>query len=273
MYSQALSGKRPSPQRRLRLAVIGSRGSALLRAGVCASAARKGLNVNSFFGSCSAYHDMLKDDQSDLYAFNPDAVLLAIDPAQLTARPKNVPRFSSIAKQHLGASIIQRTVLSLFPTMIDDASAANSHSLLDTMQRDLSARLEKENICLSMPEERSESGVLVCWSEPSIWVRRRQKTHSEPDLLDGNHVGRLLSAFGRLSYNILMLDISKQSKLLGYNLGVFLADRYGTAVSGRFGTSRTSPLDLLLLVDEDPSALKLSDQQHPVYTMRRQNIP
>jgi hypothetical protein len=262
MHFQALNSKIPNPQRQSRLAVIGNRGTAFLRAGVCASAVRRGFVVNSFFGSSSSYQEMLMDDQSDLYAFNPDVVLLAIDPAQLPPSPKHAARLSSISKQHLGASLIQRTILSLFPAMIDtQASVPRSHaSLLITMQRDIRARLDKENICLAFPEERTERGILVSWSEPPIWRRKKRNAHSGSGLLDGNHVGRLLSAVGHFSYKCFMLDITEHSQLPGsHDLDAFVENGY--RVNG------TSRLDLILLLDEDPLSRKSSLRQNSVFTM------
>ena len=274
MFVQALSSKRPSPQRRLRLAVIGNPGSAYLRAGVCASAVRRGFLVNSFVGSSSDYLDNLMDEESDLNAYNPDTVLLAIDPAELRAAPKPAARFSSIAKQHLGASLIQRTILSLLPNVIDtDDPVPEMHaSLLNTMQLELRTRLDKDNIHLSFPEERGESGVLMSWCGPPIWRRRKQDAPSEPDLLNGNHMGRLLSAFGQLSYECFVFDISKDSQVPRYDLAPYLAKRYGTGLSGLSGINGALRLDLLLLVDQDPLTHKRL-QQRPVYTMRRQREP
>jgi hypothetical protein len=270
MHFQALNNKRPSPQRRLRLAVFGNRGSAYLRAGVCASAVRRGFIVGSFCGSLSSYQDMLMDDQSDLYTFNPDAVLLALDPAQLSAHEKHVARSSSIAKQHLGASLIQRTILSVFPAMIDtDEPPSKSHAfLLNLMRRDLQARFDREDIHLSFFEERIESGILLSWSEPPIWRRKKQSARSEPSLLDGNPLARLLSAVGRFSYNCLMLDVSKHPETTGnYDLDVFVADRYGTGLFSRSQIESRLRPDLLLLVDEGPLIHRPFIQRSSVYTM------
>lgn len=128
------------------------------------------------------------------------------------------------------------------------------------MQRDIRARLDKENICLAFPEERAENGILVSWREPPIWRRKKQNAHTGPDLLDGNHLGRLLSAVGHFSYQCFMLDITEHSQLPGsHDLDAFVENGYGVN-----GTSR---LDLILLLDEDPLARKSSLRQKCVVTM------
>ena len=204
--------------RPVRLALIGSSTLAHLVPAIRVAALRRGLWVDVFEGHYGMYHQELADSTSDLYMFNPDVVLLALDAHHLTAgdSPSTEAALSLIQscwqmiKGHLRATVIQQTILPVMP----NAFGNNEHqftsspaSVISEINAQLRPLAQSEGIHLLAVDVLTEAFGINAMFDPVLWYRSKQEIHPSASVVWGDQVGRLLAALRGLSYKCLVLDL------------------------------------------------------------------
>ena len=202
----------------VRLALIGSSTLAHLAPAIRVAALRRGFWVDIFEGHYGMYHQELADPSSELYAFKPDVVLIALDAHHLTAgdSPSSAAAVDLIkscwglARQQLGAIVIQQTILPIMPPVLGEneqymsVSPANVIAEINALLRP-AARAAGVHL-LSVDTLATAIGIRKLY-DPPLWHRSKQEIHPAASPIWGDHVGRLLGALRGLSYKCLVLDL------------------------------------------------------------------
>jgi FkbH-like protein len=204
--------------RPIRLGLVGSSTLAHLVPPIRVAALRRGFTVDVFEGHYGTYHQDLADLGSELCRFKPDVVLIALDAHHLAAgdSPNAESALSLIrscwdlAKKQLGATVIQQTVLPVFPHLLGNneqemsSSPANVARQINQALRALSA--EAGVHLLAVDDMAQEFGTRALF-DPALWHRSKQEIHPAAAPLWGDHVGRILAALRGLSFKCLVLDL------------------------------------------------------------------
>jgi FkbH-like protein len=202
----------------IRLALIGSSTLAHLTPAIRVAALRRGFMVEIFEGDYGMYHQELADKNSKLYEFMPDVVLLALDAHHVAggdfpSATESIQLMEScwrLAQNELGATVIQQTILPVFPPMLGnnehlmENSAANVVANINSQLR--SAAAKNGVHLLAVDALAQEAGVRDLY-DPSMWHRSKQEIHPAASPIWGEQVGRLLGALRGLSYKCLVLDL------------------------------------------------------------------
>jgi FkbH-like protein len=276
----------------IRLALLGSCTLTHLIAGIRIGALRRSLWVEIYEGPFGMYRQELQDTLSGLHAFKPDVLLLSLDARHLVgAEPSNVEHAMSVisdcwklAKQTLGCSIIQQTILPVFRPILgnNEHRYFQSPSTLVTKLNE-GIRTLADGMgghVLAVDTVAARDGVTE-WHDEGLWHQSKQEIH--PRVLDvyGDEVGRLLAAIRGRSYKCLVLDLDNTlwSGVIGDDglAGILLGQ--GSAVGEAHLAFQRYALELsrrgiLLAVcskNDEANALEVFDK-HPEMVLRRKDI-
>ena len=202
----------------LKLALIGSSTLTHLIPGIRVAAARRGMAVEIFEGHYGSYHSELLDSSSELYSFGPDVVLIAIDAHHVaSAEERNQGRTLEtlascwqLAREGLGATVIQQTILPVFPPLLgsnEHHHAQSAHSSIVRLNQQLRERAAAEHVVLLSVDHISHGDGIQRWYEPALWHRFKQEVHPRMAPLYGEHVARLLASMRGQSFKCLVLDL------------------------------------------------------------------
>jgi FkbH-like protein len=202
----------------IKLALIGSSTLTHLIPGLRVAALRRGFRLDIFEGHYGMYHQELADPSSDLYAFQPDVILLALD-AQHIAGCDSASSAQAIelmqscwrlAKEKLGAAVIQQTILPILPALVgnNEQYMANSPAnVLAEINAQLRPAAKEAGVHLLSVDTLAATYGVRNWYNPALWHRSKQEIHPVASPLWGDHVGRLLAALRGLSFKCLVLDL------------------------------------------------------------------
>jgi FkbH-like protein len=204
--------------RPVRLALIGSSTLAHLVPAIRVAALRRGIWVDVFEGHYGMYHQELADAGSDLHAFKPEVVLLALDAHHLTAgdSPSTEAALGLIQscwrmiKEQLGATVIQQTILPVMPQVFGDNEhqfASSPASVIAAVNAQLRPLAKSAGVHLLAVDVLTEAFGIKAMFDPGLWYRSKQEIHPLASVIWGDHVGRLLAALRGLSYKCLVLDL------------------------------------------------------------------
>ncbi|HEY0797255.1 MAG TPA: HAD-IIIC family phosphatase [Acidisarcina sp.] len=204
--------------RPVKLALIGSSTLAHLPPGIRVACARRGIWIDIFEGHYGSYHQELADPSSDLYAFKPDIVLIALDAHHVAAAEQHQPGRTvetlaacwQLVRENLGATVIQQTVLPVFPPLLgsNEHQHPNSrHSLISQVNRDIRAASAAENVALLSVDMFAHMEGLNTWFSRELWHRFKQEIHPSVSHFYGEHVARIIASIRGLSYKCLVLDL------------------------------------------------------------------
>ena len=202
----------------LRLALIGSSTLTHLAPAIRVAALRRGFWVEIFEGHYGMYHQELADPNSDLYTFRPDVVLIALDAHHVAggessssaAALETMQSCWALAKEQLGAAVIQQTVLPVMPVLLgnnEQHMTASPASIIAEVNEQLRPAAAKAGVHLLAVDTLAEMHGVRNWYDPGLWYRSKQEIHLAASPLWGDHVGRLLGALRGLSYKCLVLDL------------------------------------------------------------------
>jgi FkbH-like protein len=202
----------------VRLAVIGSSTLSHLHPGIRLAALRRGILLDIYQGVYGMYRQELMDSASGLHSFKPDVILLALDAHHL-AEAENADAESilgmlrscwSAARESLGCSVIQQTVLPVHPHLVGNQEfqyPASPAAIVTKVNALLLEEAPKANVhLLTVDAWAAETGIFE-WFEPSLWHRSKQEVHPRVSNLYGDQVGRILAALRGRSSKCLVLDL------------------------------------------------------------------
>jgi FkbH-like protein len=207
--------KRTKP---VRLALIGSSTLAHLVPSIRVAALRRGFRMEIFEGHYGMYHQELADATSDLYAFKPDVVLLALDAhhvaggssASAAGTLSLMQSCWRLAKEQLGATVIQQTILPIFPTLLgnnEQHMTSSPAAIIAAINHGLRSAAKEAGVHLLAVDTLAETYGTRAMYDPALWHRSKQEIHLTAAPLWGDHVGRLVAALRGLSYKCLVLDL------------------------------------------------------------------
>ena len=221
---------RPPPDiwgKPIRLALLGSATLAHLHPAIRVAGLRRGLWIETYENAYGQYRQELSDPDSGLHAFEPTAILLALDARHLTAGMTagmdpagadaalaaslaELRETWATARQIFRCPVIQQTALPIHPPML----GANEHRLPGSRARFL-ARLntalreaaEREGVDLLALDDRAARDGLAAWHDPALWHRSKQEVTPVAAPMYGELVARLLAAQQGRSAKCLVLDL------------------------------------------------------------------
>jgi FkbH-like protein len=285
----------------VRLAVLGSSTITQLHPALRVAALRRGIWLKTYECDYGQYLQELTDSESDLHKFKPTAILFAldayhvmrgIDPAADQAQSKAaideiIAHFKEcwrLAKQAFKCTIIQQTVLPVFPALLGN----NEHRLPGSRQR--VALVVNE----MLRELADEAGIELLgldtavvqdginrWHDPVLWHRAKQEVSPAATPLYGDLVARLLAAKQGRSAKCLVLDLDNTlwGGVIGDDglEGIVLGQ--GSAAGEAFVAFQTYARDLakrgiiLAVCSKNDEANALSPfEQHPDMLLKRADI-
>jgi FkbH-like protein len=203
---------------KLRLAVIGSSTLCHLLPSIHVGALRRGFCVETFEGHFGMYRQELADTGSDLYRFNPDVVLIALD-AHHVANGRYPNADESIASMQslwrmargkLNATVIQQTILPIFPLLLGNNESHHASSPA-TVVAEINSRLrpaaQEAGVHLLALDQLAVTHGIRALYDATLWYKSKQEVHPTAAPLWGDHVARILAALRGLSYKCLVLDL------------------------------------------------------------------
>jgi len=211
----------------VRLALLGSSTMAHLHAAIRVAGLRRGLWITIYENDYGQYWQELTDPDSALHAFEPNAVLFALDPHHLAAglgasldRTEVEQNFQEVqdrvrecwrlAGEAFRCPIIQQTPLPVHPPLLGN----NEHRLPGSRQgfvarfnHELRRLADSEGVDLLALDARAATDGLKAWHDPALWHRAKQEISPAAAPIYGELVARLLAAKQGRSAKCLVLDL------------------------------------------------------------------
>ena len=210
----------------IRLAILGSSTLTHLLPAIRVGALRRGLFVTIHEGDYGQYLQELADPGSQLYAFRPGVILLALDAIHLTrgidaaadwdASEAALQDVASRIRQCWGLarkakiSVIQQTALPLFPALLGN----NEHRLPGSKQRIvmrlneiLRQAADEEGVDILALDSHAITDGVQAWHDPMLWHRGKQEVSPLAAPMYGDLVARILAAQQGRSFKCLVLDL------------------------------------------------------------------
>lgn len=210
-----------------RLAVLGSSTTAHLHPGIRVAGLRRGLRIATYESAYGQYRQELLDRNAPLHAFRPDTVLFALDAHHLTAgllanasadeaqamletRLADLTGLWQLAHEILRASVLQQTVLPVFPSLLGH----NEHRLPGSpaafathLNERLRASADRNGVHLLAVDHAAMRHGIEYWHDPTLWHRAKQEIALQAAPLYGDLAARLLAALAGRSAKALVLDL------------------------------------------------------------------
>jgi FkbH-like protein len=213
--------------RPVRLAVLASSTVDHLLPAIRVGGLRRDLYVRTHTPDYGQYARALMDPKSSLHAFEPDAVLFALDAHHLLAGieigqdaaevERRVLQIGSDlaaqwarARQAFRCQIIQQTLMPVFVPLLGSNEHRLAGSRLAAVQRFnalLRTLADTEGVDLLALDTYVSGHGLPAWHDPALWHRAKQEVHPLSAPYYGDLVGRLLAAAQGKSSKALVLDL------------------------------------------------------------------
>ncbi len=213
--------------KKVRLAVLGSSTLAHLLPAIRVAGLRRGIWIDTYENDYGQYLQELTDTESELHAFKPTAMLIALDAYHLTAgvtagmdaasagaalsevqdRLREVWR---LARDAFRCPILQQTALAVHLPVLGNnehrlpGSRAGFVSRLNVAIRGMA---EQEGVDLLAIDDRAARDGIGKWHDAALWHRSKQEVSPTAGPLYGDLVGRWLAAKQGRSFKCLVLDL------------------------------------------------------------------
>jgi FkbH-like protein len=228
LLGKALSnGDGAANLKRMRLALLGSSTVDHLEAGLRVAALRRGIELEILCGEYGQYQQELLDDSSNLRAFAPNIVLLALDARHLVqgadvtmsaadadalvaGRLDQLASLWRAARRRFSAQVIQQTALPCLPSLIGSNEArlpGSPAAVLSAFNQRLSQRARDEGADLLAIDGSAAQDGLSAWHDPVLWHRAKQEISPSAAPAYGDMALRLVAAQQGVSSKCLVLDL------------------------------------------------------------------
>lgn len=211
----------------VRLAILGSSTLAHLHPGIRVAGLRRNIHIATYENNYGQYVQELLDPVSDLHAFKPNAVLLALDGHHLTQGVHaalseadadaalddlcaRIGQCWRAAREAFGCPVMHQTALPVFPALMGN----NEHRLPGSRARfiaRLNERLrpmaDEAGVDLVALDEAAARDGLSTWHDPALWHRSKQEVTPALSPTYGELVVRLIAARQGRSSKCLVLDL------------------------------------------------------------------
>ena len=215
------------PTKPVRLAVLASSTTGHLTAAIRVAALRRNIWLTTYEVDYGQYRHELMDPDSALYRFRPGVVLFALDARHLTAGldpsdeadtaqnalaevRDNLHQCWQVARERLGAVVLQQTVMPVLPGLMGGneqalpGSPARAVAWLNAMIRAEAAN--NRVLVLGLDERAAQDGIRI-WHDPTLWHRAKQEISPFAAPVYGDLVARLVAAAQGRSAKCLVLDL------------------------------------------------------------------
>jgi FkbH-like protein len=227
---QRLFGAGPPPApggAPVRLAVLASATVEHLLPAMRIAALRRGLWLTCYVGPYGQYAQALLDPSSALHAFEPNAVLFALDAPHLLAGIDAAADAATVehmlhavldrlagqwrlARTAFGCAVLQQAVLPRYVDLLGN----NEHrlpgapaSLATALNAMLRRRADAEGADIVALDAQAARDGLDAWFDPVLWLRAKQDIHPSAAPVYGDMVARLLAAQQGRAFKCLVLDL------------------------------------------------------------------
>jgi FkbH-like protein len=203
----------------IRFAMLGSSTLSQLVPGIRIGALRRGLVVDIYEGPYGLYWQELADKASDLHAFRPQVLALALDAAHVVGNEHSSVDQAlakmrdcwSLAEAAFNCSVIQQTLMPIFEPMLGNNEhrlADSPLTLVDRINEALRPAADAAGVhLLAVDCLVRRHGGIDHWFDPGLWNRAKQEVSPRASNLYGEQVGRLLGALRGRSAKCLVLDL------------------------------------------------------------------
>ena len=211
----------------VRLAVLGSSTVAHLLPAIRVAGLRRGIWIDTYETDYGQYWQELSDPASDLHAFEPTAVLLALDAYHLTAGvtagmdaatagaaledvKTHIRETWKRTREAFKCPVIQQAALPVHLPIL----GLNEHRLPGSRARFV-ARLndalrtmaDEDGVDILAIDDRAARDGVNAWHDAALWHRSKQEISPTAGPLYGDLVGRWLAAKQGRSFKCLVLDL------------------------------------------------------------------
>ena len=211
----------------IRLALLGSSTMAHLHPAIRVAGLRRGLWITIYENDYGQYWQELTDPGSALHAFEPNAVLFALDPHHLASGfgasldqaeaeqsvrevEHRVCECWRLAREAFRCPIVHQVPLPVHPPLLGN----NEHRLPGSRQgfvmrfnHELRQLADSEGVDLLALDARAAVDGLKAWHDPALWHRAKQEISPAAAPMYGELVARLLAAKQGRSGKCLVLDL------------------------------------------------------------------
>ncbi len=200
----------------LKLAILASATTSHLPPGIRVAGLRRGLAIEVYEADYGMYSQELMDSASALYAFRPQALLLALDARHIAAlgQPESaLQMLRSLwrqAKANLGCQVIQQTVMPVLPELMGNNESRLEHSpaaIVVRVNELLRPASAEEGVDLLAIDRVIAAEGLSAWHDPAIWHRSKHEVHPSATEAYAEQVIRLVAAARGRSSKCLVLDL------------------------------------------------------------------
>jgi FkbH-like protein len=211
----------------VRLAVLGSSTVTHLLPGVRVAGLRRGMWIKTYEGDYGQYSNEISDSGSGLHAFEPDAILFALDSVHMT-RGLDASASEAAAEQTIQSAvdglralwkaaraafrgpILQQTLLPVFPSIIgnnEQRLPGSPARAVAEINRRMRAVAGADGVDLLALDDWAGRFGLDAWRDPVLWHRAKQEVTPTAAPFYGDLVARLLAARQGRSAKCLVLDL------------------------------------------------------------------
>jgi FkbH-like protein len=211
----------------VRLAVLGSSTLDNLLPGLRVGALRRGIWLTTYVPAYGQYLQDLLDTDSDLTAFDPNTILLALD-ARHVLGETNVASSAAdadsivddavtrcrelwrLARSRFKARIIQQTLMPVFPQVLGHSEHRLHGSrawLVERVNQRLRDEADAMGVDLLSIDRLVARNGLDAWYDPVMWNTSKQEVRPAMAHLYGEHVARIVAAQQGRSFKCLVLDL------------------------------------------------------------------
>jgi FkbH-like protein len=276
----------------IKLALLGSSTLTHLIAGIRVGAFRRGIWVDVYEGPYGMYRQELQDGSSGVHSFKPDVLLLSLDAHHLVGTNGasveqalgDISDCWKLAKQGLGCTVIQQTVLPVFRPLLGN----NEHrypkspfTIVTKLNEGLRKLADDSGAhVLAIDIAAAQDGISE-WYDEGLWYRSKQEIHPRVLSVYGDFVGRLLATIRGRSYKCLVLDLDNtlwggvigDDGLSGIRIGQGSVEGEAHFGFQRYALelSRRGVLLAVCSKNDEANALEVFDR-HPEMLLRREHI-
>jgi FkbH-like protein len=213
--------------KKVRLAVLGSSTLTHLLPAIRVAGLRRGIWIDTYENDYGQYLQELSDPDSALHAFQPTAVLLALDAYYMTAgvtagldaegadaalaeMQGRIKETWRLARDSFRCPIIQQAILPVHLSLLGN----NEHRLpgsrawfVTRLNQAIRSLAESEGVDILAVDDRATRDGIGKWHDAALWHRSKQEVSPTAGPLYGDLVGRWLAAKQGRSCKCLVLDL------------------------------------------------------------------
>jgi FkbH-like protein len=223
-------GDAPPPglaTRPVRLALLGSATLAQLHGGIRVGGLRRGIHITLHEGDYGQYWQEIADPGSDLHAFRPNTVVLALDAHHLAAGVTasmaaadadaalqevlaRIRACWTMLRDAFGCHIVHQLPLQVHPPLLGNNEhrlPGSQHAFIARLGAALRLAADAEGVDLLALDQRAAGDGLNAWHDAGLWHRAKQEVSPMAAPMYGDLLGRLLAAKQGRSFKCLVLDL------------------------------------------------------------------